>query len=126
MDSKNEPFKMPLRDHCNPVRVRLDCKVVGVVLGDDGILGVELEGASLLIISWIDASSASTRCDICIMRSMICEDMSSNFVSSCSSSVSTKAVSSWGLEISDGSASGFGGFGLGEEPRDAMGVLEPP
>jgi hypothetical protein len=46
--------------------VRLDCKVVGVVLGDDGILDVELEGASPLIISWIEASSASTRCDICI------------------------------------------------------------
>jgi hypothetical protein len=55
-----------LMDHCNPLRVRLDCKVVGVVLGDDEILGVELEGASPLIISWIDASSASTRCDICI------------------------------------------------------------
>lgn len=35
----------------------------------------------------------------------------------------TKAVSSWGLEISAGLASGFGG--LGEEPRDATGV-EPP
>jgi hypothetical protein len=53
-------------DYCNPLRVRLDCKVVGVVLGDDGILDVELEGASPLIISWIDPSSASTRCDICI------------------------------------------------------------
>jgi hypothetical protein len=36
----------------------------------------------------------------------------------------TNAVSSCGLEISAGSASGFGG--LGEEPRDATGVLEPP
>jgi hypothetical protein len=35
----------------------------------------------------------------------------------------TNAVSSCGLEMSAGSASGFG---LGEEPRDAMGVLEPP
>jgi hypothetical protein len=55
----------PLTGHCNPLRVRLDCKVVGVVLGDDGILDVELEGGSPLIMSWIDASSASTRCDIC-------------------------------------------------------------
>ena len=38
----------------------------------------------------------------------------------------TKAVSSWGLEISAGSASGFGGLGFGEESREAMGVLEPP
>ena len=36
----------------------------------------------------------------------------------------TNAVSSWGLEISAGSVSGF--KGLGEEPRDATGVLEPP
>jgi hypothetical protein len=36
----------------------------------------------------------------------------------------TKAVSSWGLEISAGLASGFGG--LGEEPRDATGVPGPP
>jgi hypothetical protein len=36
----------------------------------------------------------------------------------------TKAVSSCGLEISAGSASGL--WGLGEETRDAMGVLEPP
>jgi len=35
----------------------------------------------------------------------------------------TKAVSSCGLEISAGLASGFEGFG--EEPRDATGVLEP-
>lgn len=78
---------------------------------------------------------------------MICEDMSSNFASSCSSSVSTykiilscrgrkgergwddgaertNAVSSCGLEISAGSASDFGG--LGEETRDPTGVLEPP
>lgn len=34
--------------HCNPLRVRLDCKVVGVVLGDED---VELEGASPLMIS---------------------------------------------------------------------------
>lgn len=113
----NHP-EFPLTNHCNPLRVRLGCKVVGVVLGDDGILDVELEGASPLIISWIDASSASTRCDICItacimrsytdaligpgtchaLRSIICEDMSSNFVSSCSSSVSTcnvTSVTSW-------------------------------
>jgi hypothetical protein len=36
----------------------------------------------------------------------------------------TKAVSSWGLEISAGLARGFAG--LGEEPREATGVLEPP
>jgi hypothetical protein len=36
----------------------------------------------------------------------------------------TKAVSSCGLEISAGLASGFGAFG--GEPRDATGVLEPP
>ena len=36
----------------------------------------------------------------------------------------TKAVSSCGLEISAGLVSGFGG--LGEEPRDATGVPEPP
>jgi hypothetical protein len=36
----------------------------------------------------------------------------------------TKAVSSWGLEISAGLARGFGG--LGDEPREATGVLEPP
>jgi hypothetical protein len=66
MDSKMNHPKCRLTDHCNPFRVRLDCKVVGVVLGDDGILDVELGGASPLIISWIDASSASTRCDICI------------------------------------------------------------
>ena len=112
MDSKMNHPECLLTDHCNPLRVRLGCRFVGVVLGDDGILDVELEGASPLIISWIDASSASTRCDICItariyetiyekrcttrqrghgnaLRSMTCEDMSSNFVSSCSSSVST-------------------------------------
>ena len=67
MDCKNEPSNnASLTDHCNPLRVRFDCKAVGVVPGDDGILGVELEGASPLIISWIDPSSASTRCDICI------------------------------------------------------------
>lgn len=33
-------------------------------------------------------------------------------------------MSSWGLEISAGSVSGF--EGLGEEPREATGVLEPP
>ena len=67
MDSKMNHPECLLMGHCNPLRVRLDdCKVVGVVLGDDGILDVELEGASPLIISWIDASSASTRFDICI------------------------------------------------------------
>jgi len=36
----------------------------------------------------------------------------------------TNAVSSCGLEMSAGSESGFGG--LGEEPCDSTGVLEPP
>jgi hypothetical protein len=52
MDNKMNHPKCLLTGHCNPLRARLDCcKVVGVVLGDDGILDVELEGASPLIIS---------------------------------------------------------------------------
>lgn len=66
MGSKTNHPGCLLAGHCNPLRARLDCKVVGVVLGDDGMLDAELEGASPLMISWIDASSASTRCDICI------------------------------------------------------------
>ena len=41
------------------------------------------------------------------LRSRIWEDISSNFVSSSPSSVSTKAVSSCGLEISSGLEFGF-------------------
>ena len=37
---------------------------VDTALGDEGTLG--FAGPSLLMISWIDASSASTRLDICI------------------------------------------------------------
>ena len=71
MGSKMNHPECLLAGHCNPLRVRLGCKVVGVVLGDDGILDAELEGASPLMISWIDASSASTRCDICITARII-------------------------------------------------------
>jgi len=109
--------------YCSPLRVRFGWGVETETPGDGGILDAEPEGASPLMISWIEASSASTRCDICTMRSTICEDISSNFVSSCSSNVSTKAVSSCGLEMSAGLASGFGG--PGEPPRDATGVREP-
>jgi hypothetical protein len=41
--------------------------------GDGGMLDDELEGASPLMISWIDASRASTRCDICTTIHMIFE-----------------------------------------------------
>lgn len=51
--------------HCSPFRVRFGWGVK-VGPGDGGMLGAELEeGASPLMISWIEASSASTRCDIC-------------------------------------------------------------
>jgi len=54
------------------------------------------------MISWIEASRASTLVDIWFIRSRIWEETSSNFASSCSSNVSTKAVNSCGLEISLG------------------------
>jgi hypothetical protein len=59
--------------HCSPLRVRLDCGVEVAGPGDGGMLDDELEGASPLMISWIDASRASTRCDICITIHMMYE-----------------------------------------------------
>ena len=93
--------------HCSPLRVRFGWGVEAERPGDGGMLGAELEGASPLMISWIEASSASTRCDICTtmrarvrsamknndmsnaLRSTIWDDISSNLASSCSSNVST-------------------------------------
>jgi hypothetical protein len=51
--------------HCSPLRVRFGRGVETETPGDGGMLGVEPEGASPLMISCIEASSASTRCDIC-------------------------------------------------------------
>jgi len=48
-----------------PLHLRFDWGVDAERRGDGGMLGAELEGASPLMISWIEASSASTRCDIC-------------------------------------------------------------
>lgn len=67
--------------------------------GDCGMLGTDA-APSPLMISCMDASRASTLVDICIIRSRIWVDMSSNFVSSCSKRCSTNAVSSCGLEMS--------------------------
>jgi len=79
--------------------------------GDWGMLGVAV--ISPFMISCIDASRASTRVDICPIRSRICDDISSNLISSCSNKVSTNAVNSWGLEISPGLRG----------PADGVGVL---
>lgn len=50
----------------------------------------------------MDASRESTRVDICDIRSKSWVDISSNLASSWPSKVSTKAVSSCGLEMSSG------------------------
>jgi len=55
---------------------------------------------SPLMMSCIEVSKASTLVDIWFIRSRIWVDASSNLASNCSKSVSTKAVSSCGLEIS--------------------------
>ena len=125
------------------------------------MLGAEPEGASPLMISWIEASSASTRCDICttvrecdiratakVMKwATYCGRLSARTYRRISHQAAramfppasecgekgrrvgkreekrTNAVSSCGLEMSAGLASGF--EGPGEAPRDATGVLEP-
>jgi hypothetical protein len=53
------------KHHCSPFRVRLGRGVETETPGDGGMLGTEPVGASPLMISCIEASSASTRCDIC-------------------------------------------------------------
>jgi len=82
-------------------------------------------GMSPLIISWIAPSSASTLVDIWFIRSRIWDDISSNLVSSCSRRDSTKAVNSWGLDISD-AAKVFGGelIGVGFFESATLGSLD--
>ena len=62
------------------------------------IRGVEGKGGRWMGVDWGRDEA------VYILRSRICEDMSSNLVSSCSSKVSTNTVSSCGLDISFGLA----------------------